>query len=343
MAIEVALAVDIGGTKVDAALVDGAGGIVPGSRHREATGAGQTSATFSTVLASVCGRAADAAAPGSHRIVGVGIGAAGPLLRGGTSISPLNMPGIRDFALAPAVASAAPGAPVRVALDGTCITLAEHRFGALRGVRNGIAMVVSTGIGGGIVLDGRIVLGNAGNAGHVGQVWVRRPDPADPVRATVEAVAAGPATVRWANERGWPGADGRALAVDYAAGHPLAVEAVRRSASAVGHAIAAYAALLDLEVVAIGGGFARVARDYVELVEAAAHELAVLPAARGIRVVRAALGDDAPLVGAAMLVLGGVGEAGSVETGVPEHGAGQDGVPEHGTAEEGSRAPAGER
>ena len=194
---------------------------------------------------------------------------------------------------------------MHIALDGTCITLAEHRFGALRGVRNGIAMVVSTGIGGGIVLDGRIVRGHAGNAGHVGQVWVRRPDPAAPVRATVEAVAAGPATVRWANEHGWLGADGRALAADYAAGHPVAVEAVRRSASAVGHAIAGYAALLDLEVVAIGGGFSRVADDYVELVEAAAHELAMLPAARVIRVVRAALGDDAPLVGAAMLVLDG--------------------------------------
>lgn len=302
MAIDVALAVDIGGTKVDAALVDPAGRIVPGSRHRAATGAGQTPETFSAAVASVCSRAADAATAASHRIVGVGIGTAGPLLRGGTSISPLNMPGIRDFALAAAVELVVPGVPVQVALDGTCITLAEHRFGALRGVRNGIAMVVSTGIGGGIVLDGRIVRGGAGNAGHVGQVWVRRPDPADPVRATVEGVASGPATVRWANERGWPGPDGPALAADYAAGHPLAVEAVRRSANAVGHAIAGYAALLDLEAVAIGGGFSRVADDYVQLVEAAAHELAVLPAARGIRVVRAALGDDAPLVGAALLV-----------------------------------------
>ena len=58
-------------------------------------------------------------------------------------------------------------------------------------------------------------------------------------------------------------------------------------------------------MVAIGGGFSRVADDYVELVEAAAHELAMLPAARAIRVVRATLGDDAPLVGAAMLVLDG--------------------------------------
>ena len=306
MAIDVALAVDIGGTKVDAALVDGSGRIVPGSRHREATGAGQTPATFSAALASVCGRAADAATAGSHRIIGVGIGTAGPLLRAGTSISPLNMPGIRDFVLAPSVEQVAAGAPVRIALDGTCITLAEHRHGALEGVRNGIAMVVSTGIGGGIVLDGRIVRGEAGNAGHVGQVWVRRPDAADPVRATVEAVGSGPATVRWANEHGWAGADGRALAADYAAGNHIAVRAVHRSASAVGHAIAGYAALLDLEVVAIGGGFSNVADDYVALVEAAAHRVALLPSARGIRVVRAALGDDAALVGAALLVPDGV-------------------------------------
>ena len=306
MAIDVALAVDIGGTKVDAALVDGVGRIVPGSRHREPTGADQSPATFSAALASVCSRAADAATVAGP--IGSSASASappGPLLRAARASRRSTCPASGTSRSPPPSSQAAPGAPVRIALDGTCITLAEHRFGALRGVRNGIAMVVSTGIGGGIVLDGRIVRGHAGNAGHVGQVWVRRPDPAAPVRATVEAVASGPATVRWANEHGWPGADGRALAADYAAGHPLAVGPCSRSASAVGHAIAGYAALLDLEVVAIGGGFSRVADDYVELVEAAAHELAMLPAARVIRVVRAALGDDAPLVGAAMLVLDG--------------------------------------
>ncbi|MBM7503633.1 ROK family protein [Agromyces aurantiacus] len=328
MPIDVALAVDIGGTKVDAALVDATGRIVPGSRHRTASGPGQTPDTFADAIATACGRSAShaerAAGAGSpeYRIVGVGVGSAGPLLGGGTRISPLNMPGIRDFPLAPVVEPFANGGPVRIALDGRCIAMAEHRFGALRGVRNGIAMVVSTGIGGGIVLDGRVVHGASANAGHVGQVWVRRPGAGDPVGATVEAVAAGPATVRWALEHGWrgpdarafgapgqdtpgegtPGLDGRALAADYRAGHPVALRAVRRSAEAVGHAIAACAALLDLEVVAIGGGFSRVADDYVQLVEAAAHAVAVLPAARDLRVVRAALGDDAPLVGAAVQV-----------------------------------------
>ncbi|WP_400995052.1 ROK family protein [Agromyces sp. GXQ0307] len=296
----VALAVDIGGTKVDAALVDAGGRIVEGSRHRAPTGSGQTPETFAAAIASVCERATDAAGP-EHRLLGVGVGTAGPLLGDGTHVSPLNMPGIRDLPLVPTVERFAGGAPVRVALDGTCIALAEVRFGALRGVRNGIAMVVSTGIGGGIVVDGRVIRGDTGNAGHVGQAWVRRPSPDDPVAATVEAVASGPATVRWANAHGWEGADGLALAADHRAGHPVAVQAVHRSARAVGEAIASFGALLDVTTVAIGGGFSRVADDYLALVEAAAHRCAVLPAAREVRVVPAELGDDAPLVGAALL------------------------------------------
>jgi glucokinase len=215
------------------------------------------------------------------------------------------MPGIRDLPLVPTVERHAGGAPVRVALDGTCIALAEVRFGALRGVRNGIAMVVSTGIGGGIVVDGQVVRGDTGNAGHVGQSWVRRPSAEDPVAATVEAVASGPATVRWANAHGWDGVDGLALAADYRAGHPIAVRAVHRSADAVGQAIASFGALLEVTTVAIGGGFSRVADDYLARVEAAAHRVAVLPAARQVRVVPAELGDDAPLVGAALLAFAG--------------------------------------
>jgi glucokinase len=299
--IDVAVAVDIGGTKVDAALVDARGRIVPGSRHRAPTGPGQTPETFTAAIASVCRPAMDAAGP-AHRVIGIGVGTAGPLLGDGTRISPLNLPGIREFPLTPAVEGLAEGAPVRVALDGTCIALAELRFGALRGVRNGIAMVVSTGIGGGIVVDGRVIRGDTGNAGHVGQAWVRRPDPADPARATVEGIASGPATVRWANEHGWAGTDGRRLAADYRAGDPVAVRAVHRSAEAVGQAIAGCAALLDLRTAAVGGGFSHVADDYLPLVEAAARRAAMLPAAAEMRVVPAELGDDAPLVGAALLV-----------------------------------------
>lgn len=299
--VDVAVAVDIGGTKVDAALVDATGRMVPGTRHRAPTGPGQTPETFTAAIASVSRLAADAAGS-AHRVVGIGIGTAGPLRGDGTRISPLNMPGIREFPLAPAVEGVTGGAPVRVALDGTCIALAELRFGALRGVRNGIAMVVSTGIGGGIVVDGRVIHGDTGNAGHVGQVWVRRPGADDPVRASVEGVASGPATVRWANAHGWAGADGRQLAADYRSGDPVAVRAVHRSAEAVGQAVAGYAALLDLRIAAIGGGFSHVADDYLPLVEAAARRVALLPAAAELRVVPAELGDDAPLVGAAQLV-----------------------------------------
>ena len=103
--IDVAVAVDIGGTKVDAALVDARGRIVPGSRHRAPTGPGQTPETFTAAIASVCRPAMDAAGP-AHRVIGIGVGTAGPLLGDGTRISPLNLPGIREFPLTPAVEAA---------------------------------------------------------------------------------------------------------------------------------------------------------------------------------------------------------------------------------------------
>lgn len=165
-------------------------------------------------------------------------------------------------------------------------------------------MVVSTGVGGGLIVDGAPVSGFSGNAGHIGQLRLRARGPGAPATdGTLEARASGPSTVAWARAQGWAGSTGEDLARAYAEADPIAVAAVRRSAGAVGEAIASVATLLDLEVAVIAGGFAGVTPDYLDLVRAAVHESAVFDYARRVRVAASGLDGNGPLIGAAALVL----------------------------------------
>lgn len=298
----VVLGVDVGGTKVDAALVDLDGQVVPGSHRRLPTGREITRDHLAERVRQVAAGALDTLA--QHvRLLGVGIGSAGPIESNAALIHPVNMPRARGADLPAALRSLAPDLPIRLALDGACLALAEHRFGALRGARSGMAIVVSTGVGGGLVADGRVLTGVSGNAGHIGQLRLRPPGDGDPHDGTVEGMASGPRTVRWAREHGWEGASGEALARSYAAGDPVAVAAVHRSAAAIGQAIAATSTLLDLEAVVIAGGFSNVADDYLDLVRGQLDASVVLDYASAVRLRRSPLGGWAPLVGAAALVM----------------------------------------
>jgi Transcriptional regulator/sugar kinase len=289
------LAVDFGGTKVEAALVaDGA--LVAGTRARRATGPTATAAELDDAV-----RAVVTEALGDSRVEAIGIGSAGPVDAVRGLASPLNVPAWRDHPLRAVVAAAVPGARVELAIDGLAIALAEARHGAGRGSANVLGMVVSTGVGGGLVLDGRGVHGASGNAGHIGHMQVAGFD--DPCacgrRGCVEAVASGPNSVRWAQAQGWRGDTGEELAAA-ALTDPVARAAIERSARAVGLGIASASALVDLDVVAIGGGFSHSAPDYLDLVRAAADE--GFPFVRATRILPAGLGGDAPLIGAAALV-----------------------------------------
>ncbi|WP_022878589.1 ROK family protein [Microbacterium sp. B19] len=294
------LAVDIGGTKVDAAVVTAAGEVVRASVARRPTGRENSREVIAGNIRAAAEEAL-AAVP-DVRVGAIGVGSAGPVDLPARSVSPLNLPQVEGLVIDEVLGGLVDG-PLTLALDGTCIALAEHWRGALVGTTNAMAIVVSTGVGGGLVMDGRPVTGSTGNAGHLGQTFVRTID-GDPAVATLEAVAAGPGSVAWARSRGWVGETGLDLAASYRAGDEIAVAAVRRSAAAVGQAIAAAATLCDLEAVAVAGGFARVADDYVDLVAAAAHDAALHAYARRCRVVPSGLDGDGPLLGAAALALG---------------------------------------
>ncbi|TFD74269.1 ROK family protein [Cryobacterium sp. Sr8] len=301
--IRAVLAVDLGGTKVEAVLVDHRGNLLPGSRHRSPTGPTATSEELARSVTSAVTLAL-AGLPAGATLVGVGIGSAGPITVASGSVSPLNLPAWREFPLRDLVLGLVPDVPVRLRLDGLCITLAEHWLGAGQGVGNLMGMVVSTGVGGGLILDGRTVSGATGNAGHIGHVEVGGFD--DPCacggRGCLEAIASGPRTVAWARAQGWSGRTGEDLAAAYAAGDEIAERAVRRSGGAIGQAIASATNLVDLDLVAIGGGFSHVAPELFDAIREAIAERTEFAFATKVRVVHSALTADGPLIGAAALI-----------------------------------------
>lgn len=301
------LAVDLGGTKVEAALVDSTGEILTGSRGRAATGPAASSDDLATAVRTVVAGALATLPPGTE-LIGAGIGSAGPIRVSDGLVSPLNLPAWRDYPLrdlvAELVAPLALSAPVVLRMDGECITLAEHWIGAAQGADNLMGMVVSTGIGGGLVLGGRAIAGPTGNAGHIGHVEVGGADVACLCGGTgcVEAVASGPRTTAWAREQGWTGSTGEDLAASHAAGDPIAIAAVERAGRAIGQAIASATALVDLDLVAIGGGFSHVSPVLFDHVRAAIAERAPFPFVAKVRVVPSGLSGTGPLVGAAALI-----------------------------------------
>lgn len=301
--MQLALAIDLGGTKVEAALVDDHGTVLPATRFRAPTGASSTSEALTDAVDSVA-RSAVATLPAGATLVGAGIGSAGPVNVTAGLVSPLNIPAWRDYPLRAQLEALVPHVPVRLQMDGLCITLAEHWIGAARGVDNVMGMVVSTGVGGGLLLGGHLLPGPTGNAGHIGHIEVGGFD--DPCACggtgCLEAIASGPRTVAWAQRQGWQGTTGEELAADYAAGHDIALAAIERTGRALGQAIASATALTDLEVVAIGGGFSKVTPDLFTIIRDTMTARAGWDFVAKVQVVPSGLSGDGPLAGAAALI-----------------------------------------
>ena len=306
MPTRLALAVDFGGTKVEAALVDEDGRLVRDSRHRQPTGRTATVAELETSVGGVIRDTLAAAGPDAE-LVGVGIGCAGPIDRIRGLVSPLNVPHWRDYPLRDfierTVRDTGRTVPVTLELDGVAITMAEHWVGAAQGVDNVMGMVVSTGIGGGLIVGGRVITGPTGNAGHIGHIEVGELVGENTFGnpSALEAIASGPHTVAWARQHGFTGSTGEELAAAYAAGDEPAAQAIARTGEAVGRAIASATALLDLELVAIGGGFSHATPDLFDHMRRVVAEH-YFPYVRKVRIVPSALSSEGPLIGAAALI-----------------------------------------
>ncbi len=296
------LTLDIGGTKIAVGLVDRTGALVHAAVRPTPKGQGAEQ-----VWAVVQQMIAEAMHTAGGAVGAVGVAAAGPIDLTAGTVSPVNVPCWRGFPLRDRVAAAVPGVPVRLGGDGVCMALGEHWRGAGRGADFLLGMVVSTGVGGGLVLDGAPYHGRTGNAGHVGHLVVELDGQPCTCggRGCVETVAAGPSMTRWAVANGWAapaGADALALAEAAAAGDAVAVRAFDRGARALAAMIASVAAVCDLNLVVVGGGVAKAGRVLFDPLEAALANYAGLDFIHGLRVVPAALGGDAGLIGAAALV-----------------------------------------
>ncbi len=275
------LAIDIGGTKLAVGLVDRSGG-QRSVRTQPTSGSGPDE-VFEGLAGLVRAVLADAEPNAVPAAVGVGCG--GPMAPGGEHVSPLNIPQWHRFPLRGRLAELT-GLAVHIDNDAKALARAEGWLGAAAGVPNYIAMVVSTGVGGGVVVDGRLIHGATQNAGHIGHVVVE-PDGAWCVcggRGCLEAETSGTAI---AARTGRPAAE---------APHDLRV----RSGRLVGRAVASVANLLDLQLAVVGGS---VALGFgAPFFDAAQHEmdrLCRLDFSAGARIVPPGLGTSGPLIGAA--------------------------------------------
>jgi glucokinase len=271
------LAVDIGGTKLAAGVVGLDGSVL--IRDRVPTPARAPWPALARLVSRV-----QAALPGvTLQACGVGVG--GPMEPGGERVSPLHIPTWRGFPLHSALAELT-GLPVHIDNDAKALALAEGWQGAAIGEQNFIAVVVATGVGAGIVLEGRLLDGKLGNAGHIGHMVVE-PDGkpcACGGRGCLEAYICGPAV---AAESGRP--PRRA---------PLPL--IERNGRMLGRALASVAALLDLRLALVGGSVALgYGQPFFEAAQAELHDRARLSFVQGAVVRPVGLGELGPLVGAA--------------------------------------------
>ena len=277
------LAVDIGGTKIDVGIVDSGGTV--GRRERAPTDAHDPWMTLSSLIDRVGWT--DAAA--------IGVGCGGPMSLGGETVSPLNIRAWRDFPLRSTLGRHT-GLDAHVDNDAKALALGEGWRGAARGERNFLAMVVSTGVGAGVVVDGRLLDGATGNAGHIGHVIVEPDGATCPCGAQgcLEAETSGPSIAKWT---GRPASEADA-------------ETVERTGRLVGRGIASVVNLLDIRLALVGGSVALGMREpFFVAAQREVHERCRIEFARGARVAPVGLGADGPLIGAAAVAFRALGIA----------------------------------
>lgn len=319
------IGIDLGGTKISTALVD-SGGRILASDYRE------TNAHAADGPGPVIERILDAA----HRVIAegkikpaqvkaVGVGAPGPLdIEAGILISPPNLPG---WSRVPLQQHIEDGLQIATFLenDANAAGLGEHRFGAGRGTRHMVYVTVSTGIGGGLILDGKLYHGSSGAAGEIGHTTIKPDGP--PCNCgnwgCLEALASGTAIAREGRERMLRGVP--TLIGELAGGNPervtaklvaeaatqgdaLAQQIIAEAMEYLGLGVANLINLFDPELVVIGGGLTNIGERLFEPVRRVVAERAYVAKAHPVRIVPAALGDDVGVLGAAAVALTQIGE-----------------------------------
>jgi glucokinase len=316
------LGIDVGGTKVLAGVVDARWTILGRGKVKSPFRGGPAEMTDALVAA------ADAALAeaGAERsdVAGIGLGVPGPLDAERTTLLRAMNLGVERWEVPSALEPAFPGIPKRLENDVRAAALGEARLGAAKGERLVVAIWVGTGIGGAVVLDGRLWLGRNRNAGEIGQSFVDLKRAGNgTIDGTLEGIGAKVGMTAFMRRRIEKGErtsvarsvlekDGRLKGSDLrkalASGDALVERAVARSARAVGVTIATLWNVFSPDLFVLGGGVSEdVGESYVEQVRAAASAHAFFTDLADVRIVRSALGDDAGILGAAVLAREGHG------------------------------------
>ncbi|HEY5785419.1 MAG TPA: ROK family protein [Microlunatus sp.] len=303
---ETVLAIDIGGTKIATAVVD-ADGTILADQLRPTAPSDDPDVVFAGVEAAVRGLL-DRLEPTDDRIR-VGIASAGPIDGPAGTVSPVNIGAWRGFPLSARVHAvlaetyATETVTVKLAGDGHCFALGEHWLGAGHDVDSMIGMVLSTGVGGGAVIDNRLFTGVTGNAVHLGHISVNAWGPRCVCggHGCTEMYARGPALVAAAKQQGWTGGDdARALTAAARAGDEIAVRVIDHGMRALAAGIATTATELDVAVVVLGGGVSKAGEVIFGPLRHHLRDFAVLDYVLDLEVRPATL-ENAGLLGAAAL------------------------------------------
>jgi glucokinase len=307
MTAEGVLALDVGGTKLAAGLVDEAGGV-----HSFLVAPTPASPAQRLDVLFSLGRKviADAGA----EVTAVGIGCGGPLdAERGVLISPPHLPGWRDLPLAE-LTSAEFDRPAALENDGTAAAEAEYRFGAGIGTTHMVYLTLSTGVGGGAVLDGRVYRGATGNGAEFGHVVVDRNGRVCHGcgnRGCLEAYTSGTSIAARARELADEHSSlstvedvtAEVVIAHAAAGDPVAALVWREAVEALGSGLTSIVNVLEPELVVLGGGVSKAGEGLFAPARAAVRAGAMTPGGRAVRVERAVLGDQVGVVGAAAVAM----------------------------------------
>lgn len=288
------LAIDIGATKFAVALVNPKREVL----FRKEVPASQLWDGLAAILSEI-------AADKSQKISKIGIGSAGPINTQTGEISPVNVLAWRSFPLVAQIKEIFPSAEVKMVGDAVALAVAEHAIGAGAGSKNMLGMVVSTGIGGGIIVEGEPLEGDFGNAGYFGHTVVGDYDGECNCGriGCVEGYASGISMVRFAKKSGWNGEDFVALAQAAREGDTHAIAAIEFGTEHLAKAIINIAQIFDLHHVVVGGGVIEAGDIYWQPLKSAliSHSTS-LNLVQPIKLLPAQLERDAGLIGAAMVV-----------------------------------------
>ncbi len=302
-------AIDLGGTNIRAAVVDAQGGL-SGFVTRPTHASGGPDSVIDRIIAALHEALARAAA-GLEDLAAVGIGAPGPLdWQAGVIHEAPNLPGWHEVPLVARVADAV-GLPTFLENDANAAALAERQYGVGRGAMNMLYITVSTGVGGGLILDGKLWHGAYGSAGEFGHMTVDFEGPLCDCgnRGCIEAIASGPDMAAWVSEQiaagrasslsGQVDLSGRDVVEAAQQGDDVAVAALNRAGRAVGFGVINVAHLVNLDMVVIGGGIANAGDLLFDPLRATVESHLLESTAPHLRLEPWSLGEDVGLLGAA--------------------------------------------